>query len=101
MKYIKRGKVYNTENAVEAVFITIGQTDEAWMFYKTPKGHFFSVYSDEDGVENGEFRTHTEIEVMDEYLNYLERNGMAYDKEDEINDVLPNLEKYIEDLEEM
>lgn len=87
MKYVKCGKVYNTDTSKKIYF------DGDNVFYHTAKGNFFSV-SD----ETGEVRSYSEIEVMDEYLNYLERNGMTYDKEDEVNEELLKLVKYVEDL---
>lgn len=59
------------------------------MFYRTAKGNFFSISN-----ESEEIKVYTEIEVMDEYLNYLERNGRGYEEE------LPNLRGYVEGLEE-
>lgn len=94
MKYVKNGKVYNTRTAKEIIFIDIDGEDGC-MFYKTQKGSFFSI-----NEITGEFRISTEIEVMDEYLNFLEREGRGYDKDDEVNEELPNLLKYVEDLEE-
>lgn len=65
------------------------------MFYRTAKGNFFSISN-----ESEEIKVYTEIEVMDEYLNYLEMNGRFYETDDEVNEELPNLRGYVEGLEE-
>ncbi len=89
MKIVKNGLVYNTETSKQIYF------DGDNMFYRTVKGSFFSINDETNGI-----KSYTEIEVMDEYLNYLERNGRTYEMDDEVNEELPNLLKYVESLVE-
>ena len=88
MKIVHNGKVYNTETAI--VIYYDGKTET--MYYTTAKGSFFSI------ADTGEFKTCTEVEVMDEYLNYVGIDNFAAD--DEVNEVLKNLMEYAKNLED-
>lgn len=85
MKIVKNGKVYNTETSVEIYYN--GET----MTYRTAKGNYFSI-ADESGV----LETLTEVEVMENYLNFVGIDNFTAD--DEVIEVLPKLLEYAENL---
>ena len=87
MKIVKNGKVYNTETSVEIYYNGKNET----MTYRTAKGNYFSI-ADESGV----LETLTEVEVMENYLNFVGIDNFTAD--DEVIEVLPKLLEYAENL---
>ena len=93
MKIVKNGKVYNTETSVEIYYNGKNET----MTYRTAKGNYFSIADESEVLE-----TLTEVEVMENYLNYVGIDNFIdnFTADDEVNEVLPKLLEYAENLME-